>query len=291
MSQDTKPDHISKKVVVYRVPGMDEVKVRRDVEYGAAGAGALTMDIYYPPGAEGGALTPAVVLVAGFPDPGYEAKVGRKFKEMGASVSWGRLAAASGLAAITYTNREPAADLHALLEHVRRSAAALGIDGDRVGLWASSGNVPLALSALMREGGGRLKCAVLCYGYTLDLDGSTRVAEATRAWGFVNPCAGKSVADLPPRVPLFVVRAGRDEIPHLNETLDRFLAHALTHNLPVTLTNHPSAPHAFDLFDDGEASREIVRQILSFMRTHLLKAVNRQCQSSIVKKPWMVKSE
>jgi dienelactone hydrolase len=259
-------------VVVYRIPGMDAVEVRRDVEYPAAdGAGALTMDIYYPPGAKAGARTPAVVLAAGFPDAGYEAKVGCKFKEMGSSVSWGRLAAASGLAAITYTNREPAADVHALLEHVRRSAAALGIDGDRLGLWATSGNVPLALSVLMREDRERLKCAVLCYGYTLDLDGSTRVAEAASKWGFVNPCAGKSVADLPPRVPLFVVRAGRDEIPHLNETLDRFVAHALTHNLPVTLINHPSAPHAFDLSDDSETSREIVRRILEFTQTHLLK--------------------
>ena len=271
MSQDTKADHLSKKVVVYRIPGMDDVKVRRDVEYRATDAGALTMDIYYPPDSESAARIPAVVLVAGFPDAGYEAKVGCKFKEMGSSRSWGRLAAASGLAAITYTNREPAADIHALLEHVRQAAAALGIDADRLGLWATSGNVPLALSVLMREDPQRLKCAALCYGYTLDLDGSKRVAEAASKWGFANPCAGKSVADLPTNVPLFLARAGRDEIPHLNETLDRFLAHALAHNLPVTFTNHPEAPHAFDLFDDSDASREIVRHILAFTKTHLEK--------------------
>jgi hypothetical protein len=271
MSQDTQPEHVSKKAVVYRIPGMDEVQVRRDVQYRATEAGALTMDIYHPPGAERGARTPAVVVVAGFPDAGYEAKVGCKFKEMASSVCWGRLAAASGLAAITYTNREPAADLHALLAHVRRRGAALGIDGNNVGVWASSGNVPLALSVLMREGAEGLKCAVLYYGYTLDLDGSTRVAEASSKWGFVNPCAGKTVADLPPRVPLFIVRAGRDEIPHLNETLDRFVAGSLTHNLPVTFANHPAAPHAFDLFDDSETSREIIRQTLAFLRSHLSK--------------------
>jgi len=33
--------------------------------------------------------------------------------------------------------------------------------------------------------------------------------------------------------------------------------------------NHASAPHAFDLFQDTETSREIVRQILSFLRFHL----------------------
>jgi hypothetical protein len=57
---------------------------------------------------------------------------------------------------------------------------------------------------------------------------------------------------------------------HLNETIDRFLVGALSHNLPVTFVNYAPAPHAFDLVDDSESSREIIRQILSFMRFHLL---------------------
>jgi hypothetical protein len=275
MSQDTKPEHISKKVVVYQIPGMDGVKVRRDVEYLATDACALTMDIYYPPDAKSGARIPAVVVVAGYPDPGFAAKVGCKFKEMGSSVSWGQLMAASGVLAITYTNREPASDLHALLEYIRRNAAPLGIDENRIGLWASSGNVPLALSVLMREDREYLKCAVLCYGLMLDIDGATYVAEAARMWGFANPCAGKSVADLPNDLPLFIVRAGQDEFPHLNQTIDRFMVKALTYNLPINFANHPQAPHAFDLFHDSDASREIVRQILSFIRFHLLASPGR----------------
>lgn len=61
------------------------------------------------------------------------------------------------------------------------------------------------------------------------------------------------------------VSAGQNEMPHLNETLDRFLAKALTCNLPITFTNHATAPHSFDVMDDSEASREIIRQILAFM--------------------------
>lgn len=272
MSQDIGPDHISKKMVVYGIPGMDGVEVRRDVEYGATRKGALTMDIYYPPGSKSGARTPAVVVVAGYPDSGFEANVGCKFKEMGSSISWGQLMAASGMVAITYTNREPATDIHALLEYVRQNADALGIDETRIGLWASSGNVPLALSVLMREDQEYLKCAVLCYGIMLDMEGDHHVAEAAKMWGFANPCAGKSIADLPKDTPLFIVRAGRDEMPHLNETIDRFVAAALAFNLPVTLTNHPEAPHAFDLLHDSETSREIIRRVLAFMRFHLLPA-------------------
>jgi acetyl esterase/lipase len=191
---------------------------------------------------------------------------------MGAYTSWGRLAAASGLIAITYANREPAADIHALLQFVRQNAGPLGIDENRIGFWSCSGNVPLTLSVLMREAKDYLKCAALCYGLMLDLDGSTVVTEASKTWGFVNPCEGKSVDDLPPQLPLFIVRAGQDQFPRLNETIDRFLAKAVARNLPVTFTNHRAAPHAFDLFDDSDASHEIIRQVLAFMRFHLLTA-------------------
>ena len=70
-------------------------------------------------------------------------------------------------------------------------------------------------------------------------------------------------------VPLFIVRSGQDEMPRLNETMDRFLAKALTRNLPLTLANHREGPHAFDVLLDIEASRGIIRQILTFMRFHL----------------------
>jgi len=270
MSQENRKDDISKKTVVYQIPGADAITIRQNVPYQATDKGALAMDIYYPPDQKRGLRVPAVVVVAGYPDPGFQAMLGCKFKEMGSSVSWGQLIAASGLVAITYTNQEPTADLQALFQHVRHNAAALGIDDTKIAVWASSGNVPLALSILMQEDREYLKCAVLCYGFMLDLEGSTSVAAAAKRWGFANPGAGKSVDDLPKDMPLFIVRAGRDETPHLNETIDRFLVRALERNLPITFANHASAPHAFDLLHDSEASRQIIRQILAFMRFHLL---------------------
>lgn len=185
-------------------------------------------------------------------------------------VSWARLVAASGMVAITYTNRDPATDLRALLQHVRQNGESLGIDENRIGGWACSGNVSLALSLLMQEGREPLRCAALLYGYTLDLDGSTGVAEAARSRGFVNPCAGKSLDDLAADVPLFIARAGADEMPGLNETLDRFVVQALGLNLPLTLVNHATGPHAFDLFHDSETSREVIRPLLAFLRCHLV---------------------
>jgi hypothetical protein len=274
MPDEIQPEDLTKKRVVYQIPGMNDVKIRRDVEYRVTETGAQTMDVYYPPDWQDGARLPAVVFVSGFSDLGFVARLGCKLNEMASYISWGQLAAASGLVAITYsTSREPAADIYAVLDYVRQHAASIGIDESRIGVWACSGNVPNALSVLMQENQDYLKCAALCYGYMLDLEDTTRVADIAKAVGFVNPSAGKSVADLPKDLPLFIVRSGQDEMPYLNETIDRFLAHALIANLPITFANHPQAPHAFDLMHDSETSREIIRQILAFLRFHLLVSV------------------
>jgi acetyl esterase/lipase len=184
------------------------------------------------------------------------------------TISWAQLIAASGLIAVAYTNREPEADLHALLDYLRQNAAAMGIDGEKMAIVAASGHAPLALSVVMSRAAG-LRCAAFSCGYMLDVDGSTGVAGAAATWGFVNPCAGKTIDDMPDDVPLFIARAGLDHFPHVNEMLDRFVADAVRRNLPITFVNHAKGPHGFDLFDDSEMSREIVRAILAFLRFHL----------------------
>jgi dienelactone hydrolase len=273
MSEGTPQNEIVTKKVVYDMPDTDAVTIRRDVEFRAPDGGVLVMDIYHPPATRARTRTPLVVIVAGYPDAGFQRIVGCRFKDMGSTTSWARLIAASGMAAIAYANRAPVADLHAMLDHVRQNAAALEVDESRIGMWASSGNVPLALSLLMADAPPTVACAALFYGCMLDLDGATGIADAARAFGFVNPSAGKSVDDLRADVPLFLARAGKDQMPGLNDAIDRFLPKAVAANLPLTFVNHPSGPHAFDLFDDSETSREIVRRALSFLRFHLQPAI------------------
>ena len=263
------PETISKRRVLHRMEGMEALSVRRDA-YRTGGAGPLAMDLYRPASLPAGGRRPAVILVAGYPDPGMRQRLGCSFKDMGSTVSWAQLIAASGLVAIAYENRQPAADLRALAAHVAENAPALGIDAERLGIWASSGNAPAALSMLMEDADAAIRCAALFYGYTLDLGGSTSVANASRMFGFANPCAGRSVEDFRKGTALFLARAGRDECPGLNETLDRFAAEALRVNLPLTIVNHPEGPHAFDLVDGGERTQEIVRRALGFLRFNLL---------------------
>jgi hypothetical protein len=260
---------ITKKRVVFRLPGEEKVTIRRDLTYRESGTGALTMDIYYPPDFTSGARVPAVVFVSGYSDLGFQKILGCKLKEMELYISWGKLTAASGLIAITYSAVDPTRDVDSLLDFVRQNAQSLSIDENRIGIWSSSGNAPNALSILMDPGRDYVKCAVFCYPLMMDLDGHRETAQSATRFGFVNPCAGKSIDDLRRNTPLIIARSGRDEMPHLNETLDRFLSQAISSNLPVTFTNHPNAPHSFDIMDDTETTRYIIQSILAFMRLHL----------------------
>jgi len=267
MTHDSHRSPMTERQVLYTMTGMDAVRVQRDVPYRTAAAGPLTIDLYYPPDGRAEAPAPAVLFVTGFSDAGAERMLGSKFKDMGSFVSWARLAAASGLVGITYANHEPS-DAQAALEHVRAHAGALGIDRNRMGIWACSGHGPTALSVLV-EHGRTLACAALLYPYTLDLDGTTGVADAAAQFRFATPAAGKTAADLPRDVPLLLVRAGRDEMPGLNRAFDRFVTAALDVNLPVTVVNHANGPHAFDLVDDSRRGHETIRQVLAFLQLQL----------------------
>ena len=242
------------------------VTVRRNLPWRGTDGHELTFDIYRASTAE--RPIPAVLFVTGYPDAGVQRMLGCSAKDVESYNGWGRLLAASGLAAIAYVNHEPIADAHAILAHVRRNAPELGIDAARIGVWACSGNVPNALSVLIQVS-QPVTCAALCYGYMLDLDDTTVVAEAARAWRFVNPCAGRTLDDLPGDVPIFIARAGRDETAGLNDSIDRFVAKALGLNRPITLVNHHTAPHGFDTADDSDASRAAIRQLLEFLRETL----------------------
>ena len=267
--EEMAPTELAKMTVVYSIPGMEAVTVRRDVPYRDGESGPVTYDVYYPPGVVPGRRHPAVLIVYGYSDAGLPNVFGRLFKEMGQTVSWAQLIAASGLVAILYSNREPVDDAQRVLQHLRENAADLGIDATRLGLWAASANVPLALWILMQHERHDVKCAVLYCGYMLDLNGATSVADMQKNFPFANPGAGKTMDDVRTDVPLLVVRAGGDQFG-VNESLDSFIAGALHRDLPVRMINHARAPHAFDLFEDSEATREIIREILRFMQFHLV---------------------
>lgn len=225
------PHEIATRRVLYEIPGMNAIEPR-EFEFPGSDGQPLAGRIYLPQSED--PLASVVVIIEGFPDPGFVKHVGCRFMDMQWSISMAQLIAASGLAAITYANRQPAPDVAAVVGHVTEKL------GSRIALWATSGHGPVAISAL-----DRVVCGVLS-----------------------NPIT-EGVTTLAPGVPVFVIRSGKDETPGLNTSLDRFIALAISQNQPMTLVNHAEAPHSFELYDNSEAARLILRQALEFLRTQL----------------------
>ena len=250
--------------VVLRAPGAGTVEVIRDRSWADADR---TFDLYRPPEAAG--TLPAVVFVTGFPDPGFRTFAGCALKDTAPYRSWGRLLAASGLAAVTYSNVDPVLDILGILGWLRDRGGELGIDTTRCGLWACSGNVPNALGVPRRGPKLPVGCAAFCYGYMLDGDGDTAVADAGRQFGFAVPQLG--IDEIPADLPLLIARAGADTTPGLNGSIDRFTRRAETSGLDVEVAEHPTGPHAFDVLDDSDASRDVIARVVAFLRDHLLR--------------------
>ena len=70
-------------------------------------------------------------------------------------------------------------------------------------------------------------------------------------------------------VPLLIVRAGKDEIPDVNKSIDQFVPAALAANYPFAVVNHPDGGHGFETRHFSERSKEVIAQTLEFLRFHL----------------------
>ena len=257
--------------VVIRVPGMDSVQVRKGLRYSNADPHLLA-DVYLPTGPRDRSGDPIVVFVHG----GLGSDVPVRPKDWGPYISWGRLVAASGMVGVMFNHRlgfpaprldDAAADLHSLLAYVRQHAHEWHADPDRIAIVSYSAGGPL-LSIAMRDSLPFVRCLAAYYSF-LDIQHTEHHVkfepeEKVRQFSPITHLARGS--SLPP---LFIARGGQDQIPGINDSIDRFVTEALARNVAVTLANHPEGPHGFDFKNDDPRSREIVRASLEFLRTHL----------------------
>lgn len=234
--------------------------VVRDRAYGCSGQHA---DIYYPSGLD--KPVPAVILVTGYPDPGFEKMTGMKLKDIVQNQCWGKLLAASGMAVILYTAADPVQDVLELVDWIAENSAAINIDAQRLGLLSLSGNVPNALHVLHKR--QQFRCAALCYGFMLDSETDKGVSAAAAQFRFANPNA--TDIDLAPELALLLVRAGKDAFPGLNNSIDRFVAKALKSNRELELINYAQGVHAFDIQDASTRVQQLLQRILGFYQQRL----------------------
>ena len=262
---------LAPKRIVYSVPGMRRVKVRRDVTYKRVAGAELKMDVYTPPGARNSPRPAVIFIHGGRIPPNLRATP----KDWGVYVSFGQLVAASGFVGVTFNHRfyaweslaDSQADLTDLIAYVRGHAAELGVDRERLVLWSVSAG-GIFLSRPLRERPPYVRCVVAYYS-ELDLQGERASAPAS--------VTDETLREFSPLYhlergdkgfpPIFIARAGLDD-PGLNAGVDRFVQAALAKNLTVELVNHATGHHGFDVEDDNERSREIIRRTLEFIRAH-----------------------
>jgi acetyl esterase/lipase len=250
---------------------MDKVTVKANLKYTAVSDPNLLMDVYIPPGLAKSEHRPAVVFIHG------GAGAFLKPKDWGVYKSWGQLVAASGMIGVTFTHRlgypkpllaDAASDINAAINHIRANADSLNIDKDRLCLAAYSAGGPM-LSLAMRDKPDHVRCLVAFYAL-LDIQQSethrnNETPEMVKSFSpitYLSNDAGKMA-------PMFIARAGLDEVPALNDSIDRFIREAISRNASITVFNHPHGVHGFDNQTDDDRSREIIRAAIDFMKTHL----------------------
>jgi hypothetical protein len=239
------------KRIVYQVDGMSEVRVKRDVVYKRDAGAELAMNVYTPASLSDGARLPAVLFIHGGPIPPDSVPP----TQWGIFVSYGELAAASGLVGVTFNHRlfaltdyeRSKADVAAAIDYVRSNAAKLNVDADRIALWSFSGGGPL-VAPMLRDRPDYVRCILAFYAY-------------------LQPAAAH-VRSNGTGLPIFVARAGLDHA-QINQAIDEFVQAALAGNAILDVMNHPAGRHGFDMLDDDERSREIIARAVAFAQAHV----------------------
>ncbi len=223
----------------YELPDMDQTHVA-SLTY----KDGLALDLYYPPNFDFAEPLPAVVFIHGVDMP----ELSRTLKNDGPYVSWGELVAADGMVGVLYDAENPEADTVDLLNYLHANAAVLGIDPQRVCIWASSSNPPPALKAITDADAAYyndIRCAVVLYGATERTDGK-----------------------FPPNFDLLAVRVGKDE-PGFYEMMTDLIDWAQEQAVDVTVIDYAEGEHAFDVFMDTPETHTVIEQVLAYLKKQL----------------------
>lgn len=267
------PDQVYRMPIVLRIPAMEAIAAPRTVIYKTVSASApleLKADVYIPAGAKAGDRFPAVILISG---GGVSDRPNSDWRDAGVYISYGKLLAASGFVGVPFSKRyqrgpegvaNGASDLAGLTAYLREHAAELNVDPERMAVWAFSAGGML-LGGPLREAAPHMRAVVSYYAV---MDAPQQASEEDR----------RRIAEVAPRTalqrsgarvpPVLVARAGLDN-PGLNAGIDAFVRDALAQGVEIQVLNHAQGRHGFDILDDNERSREIIRATIEFLRAQL----------------------
>ena len=260
----------AQKRLVYQIPGMKDVSRSRGIPYDSEGGSNLKLDIYFPPQSDRGHKLPVVILISGYPDSAIKKYYGVNQKDLGLFDSWAELIAASGMIAVTYESERSAGETDRAIAFLRKNAATYGIDPEHIALFGCSANT-LTAQSMMQDPVPGIKCAVFYYPILATPDGKDAdiIAASAKRYGFYWDGINK-IERIPKDVPIFVVSVGREIHPEVKETTDHFVREVMSRGIPLTYIHYAGGQHDFDVQDDTEEARSIIRQTVDFLKTHLM---------------------
>ena len=228
---------IASREVVLRVPGAERIVPLEDE------GEDLPFDVY----PAGQANSPVVVLVHAGPLP-----VGLKTppRKWPAYRSLGKALAASGITAVMFDHRyqgfgnqgEAQARLDEVVQDVRDHSVDWDVDPNRMALWSFGGGSVL-VERYLTERPVTMKALALYY-----------------------PLLGTPAREGGP--PLLVARAGQD-LAMVNQALDRWVKQARADRVEIEVLEHANGDHAFEVRQNDERSREILRRTIEFLGRRL----------------------
>jgi dienelactone hydrolase len=269
-AQQTAPAKPKELVVAYKVPGMKDVIVKKDIPYLKSADTALKMDIYYPPEFDFKSKIPAIVFVFGYTNSGQIKTAGWQLRKWSPYTSWCRLVAASGMAAIVYETVNPENDLTSLMNHINSNSEKLKIEAGRIGVYSCSANTPVALANILNSSNNYFRCAAIYYGIFLNPDFKylSTIDTLSKNMGFI-PSRLPESTRWKKDVPILIIHAGKDFVPHTDESIALFTEKAIKQKVPFTLIHYVTGIHGFDVYADNKEIREIIKSTLEFWKFNL----------------------
>ena len=269
-AQTTQTKQREQGAVVYDLPRMNDVIIKKDIAYKDIAGSTLKMDIYFPPEFDFQTKIPAIIMVLGYPDMAGKKLIGSEFKNHIQFISWCKIISASGMAAIAYESSNPEQDIISLSNYLKTNEDKLKIDNSKIGAYTCSAHTPTTITTILNGSNNIFKCAVVYYGFflTSDFKYLSQIDTLSQNMGFKTPRL--SEPDVWKKdIPILIIRAGKDNVPYINQTLASFYDKALNQNLPITLINYSNGAHGFEAYNDNENTRQIIENTIEFWKFNL----------------------
>lgn len=261
---------MKKKKLLYDIDESKGINIIKDSVYKQIGTNNLLMDIYTPEKSDPKAKLPVVIFVHG---EGPEIFI-KDAKDGGLYSNYGKLLSSMGYAAITFNHprassnfskiNEVSKDILDAVEHVRKNAELWNIDVNRICVWTFSlGGIYTGL--FLNNNEKKVKCLISYYGL---LDIYAKISKHDDMYEKFTP--EEYLSNLNSNeCSILIVKAAKDKTEAVNKSIDKFIQEAEANSIKYDYVIHNTGGHAFDVMNDNNETRNVIRKTLEFIKENL----------------------